>query len=89
MLFIQLEASSIRLRFFILSDNQHGGWCAHLRRCPVGVVLSDMRRLPKRMVEKDSPLRAYVTEHTQLLLVFCTHIFFFVSLHTRNRRVFW
>ena len=40
------------------------------------------------MVVRDSLLRAYVAEHTQLLLAFCTHIFFFLSACTLETRKF-
>jgi|GraSoiStandDraft_32_1057276.scaffolds.fasta_scaffold07892_8 hypothetical protein len=35
---------------------------------------------------RDSLLRAYVAEHTQLLLAFCTHIFFLSACTLETRK---
>ena len=41
------------------------------------------------MVVRDSLLRAYVAENSQLLLVLSTHVFFLISFCCGNKRVFW
>jgi hypothetical protein len=46
---------------------------------------SESGQLPKRMVVRDSLLRAYVAENSQLLLVLSTHVFFLPAVVVETR----